>query len=191
MPSLGSAARVCVQSAAELRYVQCHGDERHVLRVLRACPPAFSQALPLRAACAAAAPHALPPPRARTSPCCIACPSLGSAGRVGVQPAAELRHVQRDEHALHIPRALASRAMAPQRLVWPSPSTRRLRRRSPTPSRLPDRTSPLITHALLSPRQGAHSLSDTNKLAIRCAWADSSALASAGYDSRWVSGSCS
>ena len=66
-----------------------------------------------------------------------------------------------------------------------------LRRHCPTPSRLPACTSPHITHALFSTRQEANSLSDTNKLAIRCAWAGNSAFASAGYDSSWVSGSCS
>ena len=51
--------------------------------------------------------------------------------------------------------------------------------------------SPHIAHALLSTRQGASSLSDANKLSIRCAWTGSSALASAGYDSTWAPGSCS
>ena len=41
-----------------------------------------------------------------------------------------------------------------------------------------------------SARQSVNSLSDANKLLIRCAWAGSSAFASAGYDSSWVSGSC-
>ena len=35
------------------------------------------------------------------------------------------------------------------------------------------------------------SLSDTNKLLIRCAWAGTSAFASAGYGSSWGPGSCS
>ena len=34
------------------------------------------------------------------------CPLLNSAGRVGVQPAAELRHVQSHNHARHVLRAL-------------------------------------------------------------------------------------
>jgi len=37
---------------------------------------------------------------------------------------------------------------------------------------------------------GANSLSDANKLLIRCAWAGTSAFASAGYGSSWVSGNC-
>jgi len=37
---------------------------------------------------------------------------------------------------------------------------------------------------------GANSLSDANKLLIRCAWADTEAFASAGYDESWGRGSC-
>merc|ERR1711935_928664 len=37
---------------------------------------------------------------------------------------------------------------------------------------------------------GANSLSDANKLLIRCAWAGTSAFASAGYGSSWGLGSC-
>jgi len=37
---------------------------------------------------------------------------------------------------------------------------------------------------------GANSLSDANKLLIRCAWAGTSAFASAGYGSSWAPGSC-
>ena len=35
-----------------------------------------------------------------------------------------------------------------------------------------------------------YSLSDANKLLIRCAWAGTSAFASAGYGSNWGPGSC-
>eukprot|EP00964_Phaeocystis_antarctica_P121177 scaffold84869_cov50-Phaeocystis_antarctica.AAC.1 len=60
MPSsLLSAARVCVQPAAEFRYLQRHEDGRHICGALRACPLApqpSSRALPMRAACAATAP---------------------------------------------------------------------------------------------------------------------------------------
>jgi len=37
---------------------------------------------------------------------------------------------------------------------------------------------------------GASSLSATNKLIIRCAWADTMAFASAGYGSTWAPGGC-
>ena len=39
-------------------------------------------------------------------------------------------------------------------------------------------------------RQSASSLSADNKLAIRCAWADTAAFDAAGYDSNWAPGSC-
>ena len=45
-------------------------------------------------------------------------------------------------------------------------------------------------YALLATRQGATSLSNANKLLIRCAWADTPALASAGYGSSWGPGTC-
>ena len=35
-----------------------------------------------------------------------------------------------------------------------------------------------------------YSLSNANKLLIRCAWAGTSAFASAGYGSSWAPGSC-
>jgi len=38
--------------------------------------------------------------------------------------------------------------------------------------------------------QGANSLSNANKLLIRCAWAGTSAFASAGYGSSWGPGNC-
>ena len=37
---------------------------------------------------------------------------------------------------------------------------------------------------------GANAFADANKLLIRCAWAGTSAFASAGYGSSWVSGNC-
>ena len=49
-------------------------------------------------------PYTDPPPGSRTSPC-IVCPRFDSAGREGVQPAAELRHVQRHKHESHVLRA--------------------------------------------------------------------------------------
>ena len=59
-----------------------------------------------------------------------------------------------------------------------------MRCRRPTPSH-PE------LYALLSTRQRADSLSAANKLLIRCAWADTKAFASAGYDPlAWAPGSC-
>ena len=103
-----SAGRDGVQPAAELRHVQRHEYGRHVPGALRACPiaPQPSQPGPLAVHAARALPpaHALPPP-AHTS-LRIVRPPFDSAGRVGVQPAAELRHLQRHGHGLHVLRAL-------------------------------------------------------------------------------------
>ena len=65
--------------------------------------------------------HALSPPHrpprlpAHTPPH-IKCPPVDSAACDGVQPAAELRHVQRHGHALHAQGALCSRVLRPHRL---------------------------------------------------------------------------
>ena len=60
---------------------------------------------------------------------------------------------------------------------------RRLHCHHPTPSHP-------APHAPLSTRQRVDSLSTANKLLIRCAWAGTSAFASAGYGSTWAPGSC-
>jgi surface protein len=67
-----------------------------------------------------------------------------------------------------------------------------LRRRRPTASRLPARTSPPIVRAPpFDSRQYANSLSAANKLSIRCAWVGTSAFTSAGYGgSSWAPGTC-
>jgi hypothetical protein len=112
----------------------------------------------------------MPPPHhrpsrlpARTSPPRIACPPFDSAARVGLQPAAELRHLQRHDHGRHVPGALSARALGPQALsrapCMPSLPPRTL---------FPARTSPPITRAPLStpaerkllvrPQQAAHPL---------------------------------
>ena len=57
-------------------------------------------------------------------------------------------------------------------------------------SRLPARTPPPITRAPFRLRQYANSLSDSNKLLIRCAWAGTAAFASAGYGLGWAPGTC-
>eukprot|EP00964_Phaeocystis_antarctica_P006362 scaffold3454_cov68-Phaeocystis_antarctica.AAC.4 len=62
------------------------------------------------------------------------------------------------------------------------------RRATDPPPRHPARTSPHIV-CPLSIRQDAHSLSDANKLLIRCAWAGNLAFDSE-YDSSWGPGSC-
>ena len=47
-----------------------------------------------------------------------------------------------------------------------------------------------VTHMGARMFEGAASLSAANKLLIRCAWAGTSAFASAGYGSSWAQGSC-
>ena len=97
--------------------------------------------------------HVLAPP-AHTS-LRIVCPPFDWAGRVGVQPVAQLRHVQRHGHGLHVLRALRacpsplslhSRALIPCMLL--------VRCRRPTSSR-PRPTPRPASHALLSTRQVA------------------------------------
>jgi hypothetical protein len=82
----------------------------------------------------------------------------------------------------------SARALGPQALS-----------RAPCMPSLPPRTlSPASRHSHLAPhytppfrlRQDANSLSAPNKLLIRCAWAGTTAFASAGYGSSWAPGSC-
>eukprot|EP00964_Phaeocystis_antarctica_P130692 scaffold94562_cov58-Phaeocystis_antarctica.AAC.9 len=62
--------------------------------------------------------NALPPP-AHTS-LRIVRPPFDSAGRVGLQPAAELRHVQRHNHAPHVRGALRACPSPPAFTAGPS-----------------------------------------------------------------------
>ena len=89
--------------------------------------------------------HALPPPT-HTSPRIIR-PAFDSAARVGVQPAAELRHLQRHGHVLHVLRAHLP-VPCPQSAVEPS-TARCVRHGRPLPpaSRAARRPAP---YALLS-----------------------------------------
>ena len=50
--------------------------------------------------------------------------------------------------------------------------------------------APHRTRPPFDSRQGANSLSAPNKKVIRCAWAGTAALASAGYGSGWAPGTC-
>eukprot|EP00964_Phaeocystis_antarctica_P092874 scaffold59814_cov56-Phaeocystis_antarctica.AAC.2 len=112
-----------------------------------------------------------------------------SAVRVGVQPAAELQHLQRHAHVLHVQRALLP-VPCSQPAVEPSSARCVCRDRLPPPA-LPARTLPSIVCPPCDSRQGANSLSNANKLLIRCAWKGTSAFNSyARYGSSWPSGSC-
>ena len=93
---------------------------------------ALSPCMPL-ARCRRPAPSRLP---ALTS-LGIARPPFDSAASVGVQPAAEPRHVQRHNHGGHALRAL--RACPCQQPPQFDPPARCLRRGRPTPPRLPAR----------------------------------------------------
>ena len=164
MPSFRlSAVRVGVQPAAELRHLQRHNHAAHVLRALLPvpCPRICSRAL----SCTLRAPRS--PAASRLPTRTLAphrMPSVRlSAGRVSVQPAAELRHLQRHGHALHVLRALlpvpcspiCSRALPCTRCVHTAIARR--------PPALPGRTSYRTTcppcdsadHTLLVQRQQA------------------------------------
>eukprot|EP00964_Phaeocystis_antarctica_P017930 scaffold9957_cov44-Phaeocystis_antarctica.AAC.4 len=262
MPSVRlSAVRVGVQPAAELRHLQRHGHALHVQCALLPvhCPESAVEPSPAPA-CTAVACH-IPPPGSHLAPHRMP-PFRPSAVRVGVQPAAELRHLQRHGHVPHVLRALLP-VPCPESAVEPSPARCVRRGRLPHPaSRLPGRTLPrtvcppfdsrqyasafnqplsfdtssvtrmgymftvrpsprpapicsralsparclhrgrppppasqpatrTAAYALPATRQSATSLSNANKLLIRCAWAGTSAFASAGYGSSWGLGSCS
>ena len=102
-PPCDSAGRVGLQPAAELRYVQRH---KHAGHVQCACPRPVRPPQPspsLRAACAVSSPR--PPPshlsRPAARPRFVSSP-CDSAGRGGLQPAAELQHVQRHDHVRNV-----------------------------------------------------------------------------------------
>ena len=123
-PPFDSAVRGGVQPAAELRHVQRHGHELHVQRALRACPSPPSLHSRALLPC-------MPPVRCRrptssrprpTPRPASHAPPFDSAVRVSVQPAAELRHVQRHRHEQHVRGALRAWPIAPAAIaVGPSP----------------------------------------------------------------------
>ena len=117
-------------------------------------PPALSWAIPVHAACAVAAPS--PSTGPHISPR-IACPPFDSAARV--QPAAELRHLQRHDHVSHVPGALRACPLAVQAACAAAASLPPASRLSPRPA----------SHALLSTRQSAYAFNqplsfDTSKV---------------------------
>ena len=117
--------------------------------------PAFTAGPSRRAcrSCAAAGPR-LPAPGPHLAPHRTR-PPFDPAGRVGVQPAAELRHVQRHGHERHVPGALRACPSPPSlhsRAL--SPCMPLVRCRRPTPSR-PRPTPRSASYALLPTRQSA------------------------------------
>jgi hypothetical protein len=71
----------------------------------------------------------------------------------------------------------------------PRPAPRYLQPRALSPARSPARVAPHTSSALLATRQGGNSLSATNKLLIRCAWAGNPEF-NRRYGSSWAPGSC-
>ena len=153
------------------------------------CPAPNLPSSPLpNAVRAPPSPAALPPPGPHLA--AHRMPSVRlPAVRFGVQPAAELRHVQRHEHGLHVRGAFLP-VPCSQSAVKPSPERCAPRRRARHLPRPPWPAPCPALYALLSTRQNANSLSNANKLLIRCAWAGTSAFASAGYGSSWGPGTC-
>jgi len=164
LPFRLAAVRVRVQPATELQHLQRHAHGLHVSRALRACPcqpppqfwvlflhPALRRPLPAAStlgssACTLLAPP--PPPRPPASmPACrplfYAFP-FDSAVLVGVQPAAELRHVQRHEHVPNVYRALRACPCQPAPQFWVLCLHAAYAAAAPTPSRLHARLSPLV-----------------------------------------------
>ena len=95
-----SAVGDCVQPAAESQHVQSHKNELRVSGALRACPCRQSPVGSSLHVTWAAAPT--PSRLLALHIALIVCPPLDSAVCVGVQPAAESRHVQRHKHRLHV-----------------------------------------------------------------------------------------
>jgi len=139
-----SAGHVGIQPAAEPRHVQRHRHGVHVSRAFRACPALSLHSRGLPAACATD--HRTPPFRllARMSPLLLCFPPcFSSAERVGVQPATELRHVQRHEHEVDVWGALRA-CPALSLHSWAFAARCLHRRRFHMPSCLPARMSPLL-----------------------------------------------
>ena len=121
-------------------------------------------------------PRPLPPPSPHVVPHRMPSVRL-SAARVGVQPAAELRHLQRHEHERHVLRALLP-VPCPQSAVEPCPA-RCVHRRRPPPPALPARTSPRTAwppcdsagrKLLVQRQQTAHPLRVEGHLGLRLGW---------------------
>ena len=117
--------------------------------------PSPQSSPPLRAACTAVARHLPPPGTLHLAPHRMPSVRL-SAARVVVQPTAELRHLQRHDHALHVQRALLPVACS-QSAVKPCPARRVDRGRPPPPASW-----------YSAPRTTPHALCSTLGSARRC-----------------------
>ena len=129
-------------------------DMLGMFHVPRALPPVCSRALPytLRAS---RSPAALPPPGPHLPP--HRMPSFRlSAARVGVQPAAELRHLQRHQYGLHVLGALLPvpyPQSAQSSPVLHAACTAVARRLSRLPTRMPRTTRYALLSTLGSARR--------------------------------------
>ena len=126
------------------------------VRSARALPLIPSRVLAC-ALLAPAPPHALLPLAPRVALHELRC---GLAVRDGVQPAAEIRHVQRHNHERHAFGPLRA-CPAPDSQSGPPPA-RCLRRRRPTPSQLPARVS-TVSFRMPSSRLGSKRRRSTSR----------------------------
>ena len=108
-----------------------------LVRSARALPPIPSWVL-ARTLHAPPPPHRPPSSRPASHP--IVCPLFDSAGRIGIQPAAELRHLQSHRHELHVYCALHA-CPGPRPQLGPRPHVT-CATAAPSPSRLPARMPP-------------------------------------------------
>ena len=156
-------------------------------------PTICTQSRPLpcaRSACIAGSAHV--PPASRGSqlvPHRVPC-LRPSPGREGLQPTAELGHLPRLGHEQHVRCALLPAPCPPQSAVAPSTRPPSCMHRIHTRGRGGSCAPYIIPRTRPPPhtRQGENSLSDANKLLIRCAWAGPSEF---WYGSSWGPGNCS
>ena len=177
-PPLDSAARVGLQPAAELGHLQRHDHALHVLRALSARalgPQALSRATSTCMPLVVPPPHHTGPPASRLAPLPprIACPPLDSAGRVSLQPAAELRHLQRHDHEQHVLCALSARALGPQALS-----------RAPCMPTLPPRTLSPASRLAPRPPLYTHTPFDSGRTQTPCPLPTSYSSAARGWAPR-------
>eukprot|EP00964_Phaeocystis_antarctica_P164088 scaffold141506_cov51-Phaeocystis_antarctica.AAC.2 len=145
------------------------------------CPaPSLQSSPPLHTACPAVA-RRLPPPSPHVVP--HRMPSFRvSAVRVGVQPAAELGHLQRHDHVPDVRGALLP-VPCPQSAVAPCPLHATRAPRSSTACRLPTRTSPRTACPPFDPRQYVTALNQPLSF-------DTSSVTNMGYMFRVRSSPC-
>jgi hypothetical protein len=145
-PPFDSAASAGVQPAGELRHLQGHEHGHHVRGAPRACPGpqhSLESGLPLCMPLAPPPPHALPPPVAQSRPAShVPLPSTRQFASAFNQPLSF--DTSKVTNMASMFRVRSARALAPSSLDSGLPRACRLRRRRPTPFRLPARTTTRI-----------------------------------------------